>query len=130
MPITVRELREYLVSCDGHEEVVIEATLADGTAIGVRELDVGFGQGGSDGEGIEVVIGWDSGSEITTSPTEAHVFVLAEDGAVQSFVSVDRSDAGITIALGLVGVPPTRVVVSDTDARTLANALLTAVDRS
>ena len=55
MPMTVAQLREILSSCDGDEDVVIEATLADGTAIGVQELTVGFGQGGADGEGFEVV---------------------------------------------------------------------------
>jgi hypothetical protein len=70
MPITVRELREYLSHCQGHEEVVIEATLLDGTAIGVQELNVGFGQGGVDGEGVEVVISWALGAETTTSPNE------------------------------------------------------------
>ena len=68
MPLTVAALREFLRWCEGDEHVVIEATLADGTALGVEEVAIGFGQGGPDGEGTEVVISWRLGAEITTSP--------------------------------------------------------------
>ncbi|MDO8389485.1 MAG: hypothetical protein Q7V57_03275 [Actinomycetota bacterium] len=68
MPLTVADLRKYLEHCEGDEHVVIAATLSDGTALGVEEVTLGFDQGGPTGDGIEVVISWERGAEITTSP--------------------------------------------------------------
>jgi hypothetical protein len=68
MPLTVAALLDYLSSCDGDELVVVEATLGDGTALGVQDVSVGFGQGGPDGNGTEVVIMWDPGAEVMTRP--------------------------------------------------------------
>jgi len=68
MPLTVGELVRFLSHCQPHEEVVIEATLGDGSALGVQDLNVGLGQGGPDGEGYEVVIDWEPGAESITRP--------------------------------------------------------------
>ena len=68
MPLTVAALRKYPAHCEGDEHVVIAATLSDGTAFGVEEVTIGFDQGGPDGDGTEVVISWELGAEITTSP--------------------------------------------------------------
>ena len=45
MPLTVGELRSFLGQCDDNDLVVVEATLADGSVLGVRELRAGAGQG-------------------------------------------------------------------------------------
>lgn len=50
--------------------MVVSATFADGTVVGVRDLELGTDQGGSDGEGIEVVISWSPWAEAVTSPTK------------------------------------------------------------
>jgi hypothetical protein len=64
MPLTVAALRRALGQCQPDDEVVLQATVADGSVIGVHELDFGFDQGGPNGEGVEVVIGWEPGAEV------------------------------------------------------------------
>ena len=130
VPLTVADLLGYLSSCHGDELVTIEANLRDGTALGANDLSVTFGQGGSDGLGTEVVISWEPGTEVTTSPTEEVVFLRGEGGSVQAFVSVDHADSAIKLAFGDVGAEaPREVVVSHADARAIADALRTALDR-
>lgn len=68
MPLTVARLQSYLATCDPNDKVVVAATLGDGTVIGADDLNVGTDQGGPDGEGFEVVIDWEPGSEIITRP--------------------------------------------------------------
>ena len=68
MPLTVSELRQVLDTCLPDDEVVVAATLADGSAISVRELDLGTGQGGPDGECIDLVISWEPGAEAVARP--------------------------------------------------------------
>lgn len=67
MPLTVADLREFLDGCHPDDVVVVQATLGDGSALGVRELTVGTGQGGEDGNGFEVVIDWEPGDETTVA---------------------------------------------------------------
>ena len=66
--LTVAALRRYLAACSPDDVVVVEATLADGSVIGVRNLNIGSGQGGRDGEGVEVIIDWEPGEEAITRP--------------------------------------------------------------
>lgn len=68
VPLTVAHLRRYLDGCQDDDPVVVFATLDDGSVLSVRELDVGTDQGGNDGEGVEVVIGWEPGDETVTRP--------------------------------------------------------------
>lgn len=68
MPMTVREMVEYLSGCDPEDHIVIAATLGDGSVIRVQEICVGTDQGGKVGEGIEVVIDWDPGAETVFRP--------------------------------------------------------------
>lgn len=67
MALTVQELRALLENFGDDDLVVVRATLADGSVLGVTDLCVGTGQGGSDGEGIEVVLDWEPGAEVITS---------------------------------------------------------------
>lgn len=68
MPLTVADLRHYLDGCGDDDLVVVFTTLDDGSVLSVRELDVGTDQGGSDGEGVEVVTGWEPGDELIPRP--------------------------------------------------------------
>jgi hypothetical protein len=64
--LTVERLRRYLDHCKPTDPVVVSATLADGSVLGVSDLNVGTGQGGPDGESVEVVIDWEPGAEVVT----------------------------------------------------------------
>lgn len=66
MPLTVADLRQFLEKCQPHDIVVVTATLADGSVIDVRDLNIGTDQAGTDGEGIEVVIDWEPGTEVVS----------------------------------------------------------------
>jgi hypothetical protein len=68
VPLTVRELRDVLATCGDDDLVVIAAALSDGAVIGVRDLLVGTDQGGIDGEGFELVVSWEPGTEVVTRP--------------------------------------------------------------
>jgi hypothetical protein len=68
MPLTVADVLQFLNTCRPEDLVVVQATIADGAAIGVRDLTLATDQGGSDGEGVEVVIGWEPGAEVLTRP--------------------------------------------------------------
>jgi hypothetical protein len=71
MPLTVSDVRQFLDTCGPDDDVVVAATLADGTVLGVRELGISTGQGGPNGEGFEVVIEWEPGAEVVIRPGEA-----------------------------------------------------------
>lgn len=67
--MNVGELREFLDRYGADDDVVVvAATLADGSVIGAQQLNVGTDQGGEDGEGIQVVIGWEDGTEYIERP--------------------------------------------------------------
>jgi hypothetical protein len=66
--MTVGELQAFLASFMSDDQVWIQGTLADGTVIGVRDIDVTSDQGGRDGDGVEVVLGWAPGAEVITPP--------------------------------------------------------------
>lgn len=68
LTLTVESIRRFLDDCEPTDPVVVWATLADGTVLGVSDLSVGTGQGGPDGEGVEVVIDWEPGAEVVTRP--------------------------------------------------------------
>ena len=67
-PLSVAALQAFLAGCEADDLVVLEATLADGTAIGVYKLEVGTGQGGDDGQDLDVVLSWQPGAEVLTPP--------------------------------------------------------------
>ena len=55
-----------LATCGDDDLVVIAATLSDGAVTGVRDLLLGTDQGGVDGEGFELVVFWEPGTEEAT----------------------------------------------------------------